>query len=439
VINFPDPTRSAQVNRDAAPTLGFLCGSPRISTRMDAPISGPRSHILGVIAAFEAENWQVKRYILGDLLPASYQRSLPENAVNNSLVRTAAADVARCAIRPIIERKAREHIGNATWVYERLTSFQALGRQFKRRGIPWVIETNAPLHLEAKTERKSIAFASLARRVELNAYRDCDAIVCISNALKDAITAEGRVPASKVLVVPNGVDTEFFNPSQHVPHRLTSLFTVGFVGGLYGWQSLDLLLEAISELRVEGIEMAATIVGDGLMRSAWEGRSRAMGLESHVTFAGQVRWPEVPGYIAGFDVGYSGQTVLGLGSMYHSPLKLYEYQAMGKAVVAAAFDDSSRLLATAGRGYLFTPASKQELKKALRAAFEQRHTLTSRAQEIRKAVVQQHSWRARVTPMIGAIRELLQDPASGNRGSLDTRPLSVPNFVGAAKLEASCA
>lgn len=46
--------------------LGYLSGAPRVSTNPEAECGGPRSHVLGVIRAFETLEWEVKPFIVGD-------------------------------------------------------------------------------------------------------------------------------------------------------------------------------------------------------------------------------------------------------------------------------------------------------------------------------------------------------------------------------------
>lgn len=96
------------------------------------------------------------------------------------------------------------------------------------------------------------------------------------------------------------------------------------MGNLYSWQGLDDLLEVLHDLQADGFDLSLVVVGDGQMRQKWESQARSLGLSNRVEFVGQVSWDEVPDYIAGFDLGYSGHVKLQIGTMYHSPLKIYE-------------------------------------------------------------------------------------------------------------------
>jgi glycosyltransferase involved in cell wall biosynthesis len=384
--------------------VAYLSGAPRVSTRQDAESGGPRSHVRGVIAAFRSLGYEVEPFIVGDQVPPEITRK-SGRAISATVLHALAADVGRLSFRVINRRRAwRRLAGRIDWVYERFSACQALGRVFQRCGLPWVLETQGPFYQEAKAERKSMVLTGIARKLELEAYRQCDALVCVSHTLRDIVCREADISPSKVIVVPNGVDTEVFDPQKHPARRLFSGFTIGFAGGLLAWQGLDLLLHALAELRAEkGIQINLVVVGDGLMKNEWQNLAQELGISETVSFTGRVNGDEVPSYIAGFDFGYSGQVRLQSGSMYHSPLKIYEYMAMAKPMVASAFDDAKRMIREGEIGFLYAPGDKEELKRALMAAHEARHRAGAMGRVARSEIVANHSWTARVKFMTGEL------------------------------------
>jgi glycosyltransferase involved in cell wall biosynthesis len=305
-------------------------------------------------------------------------------------------------------RAWREMAGRVDWVYERLAVFQALGLRAKRHGIPWILETNGPFFYEAKAERLSIALAWLARVVELRAYRQCDVLICVTESLKTIVAREAGVPPEKILVVPNGVDTAVFDPFRGEARRLLGGFVVGFVGSLIEWQGLRQLLDAVAELRHEGLDVTLAIIGDGPERHPLARRADALGLSASVRFVGRVSSEDVPTYIAGFDVGFSGQTVLKIGTMYHSPLKIYEYLSMAKPVIAAAFDDARQVVREGQTGFLFDSSDRESLKDALRRAYSAQTELAEMGKTARRLMIDEHSWVSRVRRMISEIDRVLQ-------------------------------
>jgi glycosyltransferase involved in cell wall biosynthesis len=242
--------------------------------------------------------------------------------------------------------------------------------------------------------------------MERAAYRECDLLVCVSGTLKQIIVDTCGVSADKVVVIPNGVDTAFFNPARYDSKRLFTGFTIGFVGNLYAWAGIDLLFEAIAELRQAGIEISTVVVGDGMMRLRWEEQARELGISEHVAFIGRVPRSVAPSYIAGFDIGYSGQLALQLGQMYHSPLKIYEYMSMAKPAIASAFQDAQHVIHDGIDGFLFAPGNKESLKEAIRRAYDARGELKHMGAAARAEVLAHHTWTARARSLFGAIDRL---------------------------------
>ncbi|WP_207955935.1 glycosyltransferase family 4 protein [Rubrobacter marinus] len=389
--------------------LGYLSAAPRVSTRPDAEAGGPRSHVLGVIRAFESLGWTVDRFIVGDRMPRGVAGGGSEKALSGSRARTLAADLTRLALGLFNALRARRELsGRVDWVYERHAVLQSLGWVFRRGGTPWILETSGLYSDEAKTERNSLVLTGVARRLEVFAYDRCDVLVCVSEPLKELVVRETGVREDKILVVPNGVDAAFFDPALHEPRRLFDGFTVGFVGSLLEWQGLDRLLRAVAALRAESLPVCVAVVGDGPAREGWEGLAQELGiLGEAVRFVGRAPLDEVPGYIAGFDAGFSGQQGMKIGAMYHSPLKLYEYLSMGKPIIATAYDDARNLVRDTDAGFLFEPGNTEDLQRALREAYASRETFPEAGRRAREEVLGRHSWEARLRAMIPRVEEIL--------------------------------
>jgi glycosyltransferase involved in cell wall biosynthesis len=386
--------------------LGYLSGAPRVSTRPEASASGPRAHVLGVISGFQALGWEVKPFIFGDEVPLPWVEKEGDVELSQSWVRRLVADLLRLGLGGINSFRALRKLGRVDWVYERFGAFQALGYLFQRRGVPWILETNGIFFVEADQDRKSLALKDVERKVELWAYRQADVVVAVSSELKELLVEHG-VSARKVLVVPNGVDISRFAPKP-VEYQ-NPIPVLGFVGTLSIWQALDVLLKALAHLKGEGVIYHLVVVGDGLQREAWEKMAGELGLADQVRFVGRVPGDEVPNWIAGFDLAYSGQVPTASGRMYHSPLKLYEYMAMAKPVVASALGDAKTLIGEDERGYLFLPGDVEDLARALRKAYQERHLWPVKGQKARELIVREHSWEARVRDMVAQVEGILEE------------------------------
>lgn len=378
------------------PRFAFLSGAPRVSTDPRSVLGGARTHITGLLGGLRALGCQVHPMIVGDLVPRSWLRASADRVLESGAVSRLGADLIRLGIAVVGPGIAWRRLGGQVeFAYERLGAFQAWGQAFQRRGVPWILEANAPLIYESTVERETILLADLARRIEGNALGTCDGLVTVSHALKEVIVERSAVPGEKVLVVPSAVDTELFDPDRRDPVRLFEGPTLIYAGWLVHWQGVGPLLEAMREAAREGAHWNLVLLGDGPSRKPLERKSRELGLARKVRFVGQVPGSAVPGYLAGADLGFAGPARSPLGSMYRSPLKLYEYMAMGKPVVAARFEDALRVVEEGKNGFLFEMEDVGGLAAALVRAHRRRRDLSVMGGAARRKVSSKHTWTER--------------------------------------------
>jgi glycosyltransferase involved in cell wall biosynthesis len=392
--------------------LMYLSGAPRVSTSPTAESAGPRAHVLGVINAFRKLGWTVDSFVVGDLMPASWSAGGSESTLSASAVRRLGADGVRLLLRPAMREIAlpRRGIGRPHLVYERMAAFQDLGRYYQRLGIPWVLETNAFLAEEAAASRRATLCASALRRLEIDAYRRCDVLVTVSGALKEILVAEAGIPARKVVVVPNGVDTDSYAPAASPPGPAgtpSGPLRLAFVGAMYRWQGLDRLLRALHLLNRSQVRFSLKLVGDGPEEARLRLLTSELGLQEAVHFQGRVAPEEVARHVAAAELCFSGQQEDEGRPMYNSPLKLYEYMALGRPVIASAFADAVETIGHRADGFLFAPNSLQSLVAGLEEARAARERLPAMGRAARDKAVAEFDWTKRVSGMLASIREVL--------------------------------
>jgi glycosyltransferase involved in cell wall biosynthesis len=389
--------------------IGYLSGAPRVTTRPNGESGGARSHVLGVMGAYRQLGWEIKPFIYGDQIDLnSTSGSVIKGLLQGTTLGRGIADVGRAALGRRSAKRAVAEIGtDVDYVYERFSVFQSLGRGFKAAGIPWVLETQGLFYFEARHDRKSIELASLAKRLEIAAYRDCDVIVAVTDTLKDLLVSEAGIDGDKILVVPNGVDIEKFSPRPLPPDQARPRPVLGFVGGLLRWQGIDHLLKAVKAVQGKVPDFDVLVVGDGEERKNLEMLVRQLELADRVSFVGRVDGDEVPDWIQRFDLCFSGHLPSQLGGMYHSPLKIYEYMSMAKPVLASDFFDARSVIAGKGTGFLFESGNLESLSGRLIEAFSDRDALRAMGEKARDEVLANHSWRSRVDTMSGRIAQLL--------------------------------
>jgi glycosyltransferase involved in cell wall biosynthesis len=250
------------------------------------------------------------------------------------------------------------------FVYKRHALYDVgavLGAQAER--VPLVLEVNRPYSARSYYDFEPLTFVTTAARLERKAFEAATLIVVVSTPLKSFVLDQG-VPADKVLLTPNGANPARFidNPREGAAirqrHGLGNVTVVGWVGILREWHRVDLLIEAIASLR----SMRLLIIGDGPDRPRLEALAREKGVERAIVFTGRVPHEDMPGYISALDIAVASDDRTG----FASPMKILEYMAMGKPVVAPRMANIEDLILDAEDGLLFNPGDLSDLTSALR-------------------------------------------------------------------------
>lgn len=269
------------------------------------------------------------------------------------------------------------------FLYERYALNTLCGIWASRQwGIPLVLEVNAPLRRE-QAELGALAFARLARWTERWVCSNSTVTLVVTEVMRRMLVDDG-VPASQLVVMPNGVDPREFNPQVSGDlirrrHGLSAGPVVGFVGWFRPWHGLDRLVRAMHEAGLFDRGTHLLLVGDGPARYEVERYARRHGLERHVVLTGPVSQEEVPMHIAAMDVAVQPSA-----TPYACPMKLIEYMAMGRCVLAPCQPNICEVVRNGETGSLFDPTAPASLAACLRALIEnpsERQRLGSAAAE----------------------------------------------------------
>jgi glycosyltransferase involved in cell wall biosynthesis len=382
--------------------IGYVCGGLRVTTDVNTRSPGPRAHVTGVVNGFRSRGCDVRTWLAGDrIAPRPGSVTVPSDRQPGTKTPAFATDAARLAMSPAFRIAARRAIGEADIVYERLASFMRLGSTGRSKPPVWIVESNGPFWHEASTERKSMSLTRTARRRELHTYQDADMVVVVSKALQHVLSAETGRPAADFLVVPNATTAGRF--SVKPASRRERQLRIVFVGYLIEWAGVDTLIEAVSLAKSQGIDVQVEIVGAGPLAAELEALSQRRQLGESIRFLGLRPWSEIPEILARNHIGFSGAKVTSIGSMYHSPLKLYEYHAAGLAIMSSDFPDARTLVRSAGSGWLFESADVQAIVSAIVEADADRDELAQKGKRGRDLVRREHTWESRVVDIMAEV------------------------------------
>jgi glycosyltransferase involved in cell wall biosynthesis len=250
-------------------------------------------------------------------------------------------------------------------LYERFNLFQPAGVWIKRRyHLPLLLEVNSPL-FEERARYDGLSLKRLAQWSETYAWRNADFVLPVTRVLGDIVVKHGVAPG-RVVVIPNGINPERFAMSTNTAAAKRALnldrhLVLGFTGFVRDWHGMDKVIDFIAQ---EGRETGChlLVVGDGPARASLEQQAKRLGLSDRVTFTGVIGRDDVAKYVAAFDIALQPAVV-----DYASPLKLFEYLALGRAVVAPNQPNIREILQDGDNALLFDAQDPAGLVRAIRS------------------------------------------------------------------------
>jgi glycosyltransferase involved in cell wall biosynthesis len=222
----------------------------------------------------------------------------------------------------------------------------------------------------------------------------CDRVVVLTDGLRDLVVRRYRVAAERVAVLPSGTDTGLFVPQDAASCRRRMGLApdrdyIGFVGSFYRYQGLQCLLNAMVIIRRTIPSVHLLLVGDGEAAPELKQQADRLALNPCITWAGRVPYQDVPLWIGAMTLcvapfrGDRGET---------SPVKIFDYLACGKPVIASAIPSvSAKFVGNVGVA-LVPPDDPAALAQAVLSLMNDPSRQSSMAEMGRRFVEQGFSW-----------------------------------------------
>ena len=246
------------------------------------------------------------------------------------------------------------------------------------------------------------------------ATRLADHVVAISDGLRRDLIERG-VPASRITVVGNGVDTATQTPAPPADPALraelglpSDAFVVGYKGTLFNYESLEVAIDAMAALRTRHPNLRMMIVGTGPARDALIARAAERGVRDEVRFVDRVSHEQVGRYYGLVDLFVLPRRSNRLTDLV-TPLKPLEIMARAKPVLASDCGGHRELIIAGENGLLYDAGSTSALADAIATWESRRDALTDLGQRARTWVGRHRSWRAAVEPTVGLYERLVAE------------------------------
>lgn len=391
--------------------LDYLIGGLRISLSPASTTPGPRSHVLGVLDGLHGHGVRTRLFLASAQPLLGRFAGMPEGSGAGGRVQRVVSDVVRvlACLWSMLRVRLWSRGSTADVVYERAAVLQCLGIAHTRRSSAlYVVESNGIFSRETAQDRQALASTRLAAALERLVYRQADLLVVVSGQLQQEVCAFAGVPDSKVLVVPNAVpDAAFTMPRPLRP----ATATVGFAGSLVPWQRVDLLLRAVAQVP----EVRVEVIGDGPQLEGLRKMATELGLNGRAEFLGRLEHDVALQRMAGWTAGYAGHVASSSASMYHSPLKVYEYAGLGLDLVSTRTSDSEQLARDGVRVH-YIEGDEASVASAVQGHAGDPRPDDEEIADVRRRLRERHSWSARVRPLLDRLaleRQASQRPARG--------------------------
>lgn len=243
-------------------------------------------------------------------------------------------------------------------------------------------------------------------RLELGAMRRADLVVPISRGIRDELLSRG-IPADKLEVVPNGVDSSRFVPRPRDEDRVRSAglagcFVVGFVGSIRKLEGLSTLLEAYAICRTRRNRIGIVIVGEGPDREALEAQAARLGL-AQILFTGNVPHGDVESWYSIMDVLVYPRIRAVINERV-TPLKPLEAMALGKVCLVSDVGGLLELIRDDQTGVVFRSDDPKDLAAAIIALMDDPARMQRLAQGGVEFVRRERDWGA-IVPRYGELYE----------------------------------
>ena len=300
---------------------------------------------------------------------------------------------------------------NPDFLYQRYSTFNFSGVVLARLlKIPLFLEFNSSSVFWARYSGRTFLI-ELISSVETFNLKHADVIVVVSNVLKRKLIQEG-IEQNRILVNPNCVNPRMFHPSSSPleirdRYRLRDKTVVGWIGTFELWHGIDFLASAIPNIIKRNKNIHFLLIGGGKRRDRIERMIEKKHANAFVTFTGIVPHHQVPKYLAACDILVVPHTPLRDGfEFWGSPTKLFEYMAMGKAIVASNLGQIGEVLRHNDNAYLIKPGDRRELVKAILELAKDDALRNRLGNKARKDVVAKHTWKQNAERVIEAYENL---------------------------------
>lgn len=252
-------------------------------------------------------------------------------------------------------------------------------------------------------------------------YQRADRIVVVTPAFREHLIERWRVPAEKIAVVENGVETNLFAPlpnsaSRALRQRLGAEgnFLVSYIGTMGNAHGLETLLAAAAALQHQNPDVLFLLVGEGAEKDRIKTLAQSRGL-TNVRFLDQQPREEVPAFISASDACL---VLLKKTDVFKTviPTKMLEFMSCARPVILGVDGQARQIMEEAGAGLVIEPENATALVRAIDQLAANRELAFALGQKGREYILRNFSRGKTADKYIRILTPLLGKTPTGTGG-----------------------
>lgn len=258
--------------------------------------------------------------------------------------------------------------------------------------IPIIIEINAPYPEERiKMEGYSL-ISGLANLVIKKQLRTVQKFVVVSEALKLFYSKKLEGEDLNIVATPNGISEEILIEARKIPtdnlelvDSLKGKFVIGFVGSIFPYHGVETLIKSFLEISKMYPNTELVVVGDGEILPELMAKYNG---NNQIHFTGKVEHLIAKRLLRTFDIA-----VMASSNWYGSPVKIFEYGAYSKAVIAPSTVPVKEVIVDGKNGLLITPDSVDNLTAAIKKLHDNADLREKLGNQLQQDVENKFLWK----------------------------------------------
>jgi colanic acid biosynthesis glycosyl transferase WcaI len=246
-------------------------------------------------------------------------------------------------------------------------------------------------------------------------YERSDRIVVVTSAFKEHLIQRWELPADKIAIVENGVETALFAPAQastngELRRKLGAegKFLVCYIGTMGMAHGLEILLDAAAQLHRQNSNAHFLLVGEGAEKERIKSLAQSRGL-TNVKFLDQQPRETIPAFISASDACV---VLLKKAEVFKTviPTKMLEFMSCARPVIVGVGGQARRLVENAGAGIAIEPEDPKALVGAINALSADPEVGRSLGQKGREYILQNFSRDRTAQTYIDVLEGMLRKP-----------------------------